>query len=187
MFETDAGGNGATSTTFVGIDAIGGTIPSANRFDIDAFPVLEQRIIAGDPLRGTITGDINGDGFVDAGHEYDVTLALENVFNLVPAASVIYTTRTVFGSGTPGAVTIPTPTVSMGPNVSQFEGDSGLTAFRLLRESLTSSSVSDYGHLCDRETARQLVRPTIFPKPPRSRSCLVAQRHRTLLSRSWET
>ncbi len=129
LFETDAGGTGATSTTFVGIDASGGTIPPANRYDIDSFPVLEERIIAGSPLRGTITGDTNGDGFVDVGREYDVTLALENIFNLPAGGSAIYTTRTVFGSGTPGDISITTPTVAMGPDVSQFEGDSGLTNF----------------------------------------------------------
>jgi hypothetical protein len=129
LFETDAGGTGETSTTFVGIDASGGTIPPANRFDIDAYPLLRGRIADGGQLRGVITGDINGDGFVDSGHEYDVTLGLLNQFNLAVGSSVIYTTRTVFGSGTPGAVDLGIPTASIGPDVSQFEGDSGLTNF----------------------------------------------------------
>ena len=129
LFETDSGGTGTTSTTFVGIDASGGTIPTSARFEVNSFSGLEERIIAGTPLDDAVAGDNNGDGFIDAGAEYDVTLALRNVFNVAPGATAIYSTRTVFGSGTPGSVSITNPTVDIGPDVSHLEGDSGLTNF----------------------------------------------------------
>ena len=124
LFETDAGGSGTTDTTFVGIDATGGTIPTAQRFEVDQYPLLEQSIIAGDPPDNIITGDSNGDALVDAGQEYDVTLVLRNLFNLTPGASTNYSTRTIFGSGNLEDVTITFPTVSIG-DVSQVEGDAG--------------------------------------------------------------
>ncbi len=127
LFETDAGGTGSTDTTFLGIDANGGTIPANNRFEIDAYSGLESRIIAGSALDASITGDTNGDGFVDAGNEYDVTLALLNVFDLAPGVSATYTTRTVFGSGTPEDVPIGLPIVRAGPDLSVPEGASGIT------------------------------------------------------------
>ncbi len=85
LFETDAGGGGTTATTFLGIDANGGTIPATNRFEVAQFSTLEEEVIAGNTLNGLISGDGNGDGFVDAGSEYDVTLAMVNEFTLAPA------------------------------------------------------------------------------------------------------
>ncbi len=128
LFETDAGGTGTTSTTFVGIDTSGGTVEASDRYEIDAYPLLEERVIAGNPLANHITGDNNGDGFVDAGQEYDVTLAFRTVYTLAAGQSAFYSTRTVFGSGNPGDVNIAIPTVSA-PDVAQLEGDSGTTPF----------------------------------------------------------
>ena len=128
LFETDAGG-GSASTTFLGIDATGGTIPSSNRFEVAAYPSLEEQILAGTALDGRIAGDNNGDGFVDTGGEYDVTLGMVNQFSLAPGASAFYTTRTIFGSGTPGSVSIQLPTVSVGVDVTQFEGNSGTSNY----------------------------------------------------------
>jgi len=129
LFETDAGGTGATNTTFVGIDTFGGTVPTTNRFEVDSFSGLESRIIDGTALDDLVARDGDRNGFVDVGSEYDVTLGLRNVFNLAPGASASYTTRTVFGSGTPGDVSIAIPSVDIGPDVSHSEGDSGLTNF----------------------------------------------------------
>lgn len=127
LFETDAGGSGETDTTFLGIDANGGTIPSSQRFELDSYNELVTGIIAGDSLDDTVTGDTNGDGFVDPGNEYDITLALLNVFDLAPGASATYTTRTVFGSGTPEDVGLGLPEVNLEPDISVVEGDSGST------------------------------------------------------------
>ena len=101
VFETDAGGGGATSTTFLGITGTGGTIPVTNRFEVDSWSGVQTRIAAGTALDDLIAGDLNGDGFVDVGREYDVTLGLRNLFSLAPGASDTYTTLTVFGSGAP--------------------------------------------------------------------------------------
>ena len=126
LFETDAGGTGSTDTTFIGIDSNGGTIPATNHFEIERYSLLLQQIGAGTALDGLITGDNNGDGFVDAGNEYDITLALRNTFSLEPGAITTYTTRTVFGSGTPEDVSIGLPSIGS-PDVSVAEGDVGLT------------------------------------------------------------
>lgn len=128
LFETDAGGSGETDTTFLGLDATGGTIPTVGRFELDSWPTLAGRIIDGIALDDTVTGDLDGDGFIDVGQEYDVTLALRNQFTLGPGESVAYATRTVFGSGTPDDLPID-PLVEFGPDVMQLEGDSGLTPF----------------------------------------------------------
>ncbi|MEX0679607.1 MAG: Calx-beta domain-containing protein [Pirellulales bacterium] len=128
LFETDAGGSGATDTTFLGIDANGGTIPTIGRFEVDSFSGLGSRINDGSPLDNLITGDFNGDGFVDVGQEYDVTLALRNLFTVAAGESVIFATRTVFGSGTPEDLPFD-PLVEFGAEVMQLEGDGGLTPF----------------------------------------------------------
>ncbi len=98
LFETDAGGT-AASSTFVGITAKGGTIPTTNRFEIDQFPTLQNNIQGGAALDGQILNDTNGDQSIDV--PYDVTLGLRNTFNLAANASATYTTHTLFGTGTP--------------------------------------------------------------------------------------
>jgi Ca2+-binding RTX toxin-like protein len=98
LFETDRGGT-STSTTFVGITGKGGTIPTAGRYDIDRFPLLRSNLAAGRPLRNLVTNDTNGDRTVDI--PYDVSLALVNLFTLMPGESSTYTTHTVFGNGIP--------------------------------------------------------------------------------------
>lgn len=104
LFETDSATGASDSTTFVGIAANGGT---TGGFEIDFFDDLRTRIIAGNALDNTITGDSNNDGFVDAGGGYDVTLALARLLSLGAGESTTYTTTTFFGSGAPED--IPTP------------------------------------------------------------------------------
>ena len=106
LFETDTAGEPATSTTFIGITGTGGSAAQPGRFEIDAFPEFAQRIIAGEQLDDTITGDDTGeepddDEFVDEGQGFDLTLGFRNGFNLDPGASTVYTTTTIFGSGAP--------------------------------------------------------------------------------------
>ncbi len=126
LFETDAGGGGETDTTFFGIDATGGTIPTSGRFELESYSTLGNSVASGAALNDTIWGDFDGDGFIDAGAEYDVTLALRNVFTLAPGATASYTTRTVFGSGQPDALP-EDPVVSIVGDASGLEGDSGLS------------------------------------------------------------
>jgi hypothetical protein len=126
LFETDAGGSGSTSTTFVGLTALGGTIPTTDRFEILSFGPAGTLVLAGTPLGNSIQGDVNADGFIDPGNEYDVVLVLRNVFTLAPGASTVYTTTTIFGSGTP---------------VSAVPGPSGVT----VAESGGSTSVAEGG------------------------------------------
>lgn len=67
LFETDSATGSATSTTFVGITAEGGTIPGTGRYEVDSFAGLRGRIIAGTALDDTVTGDGgNADQFIDA-------------------------------------------------------------------------------------------------------------------------
>ena len=104
LFETDAGGSGSTDSTFLGITGLGGMVPTSNRFEIDdffGFPNLDGRIAAGTALDDIITGDLDMDGFIDVGQEYDVTLGLLNTFSLAPGELGTYTTHTLFGSGAP--------------------------------------------------------------------------------------
>jgi hypothetical protein len=101
LFETDAGGTGSTDTTFVGITATGGTEPATNRFEIDSFAGVRSRIISGAALDDTVTGDGDADGFIDSGSEYDVTMALRNVYVLAPGESATFETKTLFGTGAP--------------------------------------------------------------------------------------
>lgn len=108
LFQTDAGGSADDDTTFVGITASGGTVPASNRFEIDEYSGLRSRIVDGMALDNTVTGDGDADQFIDAGNEYDVTLAFRNAFTLDVGESAVYTTDTLFGSGAPAAVPEPT-------------------------------------------------------------------------------
>lgn len=100
LFETDAGGSGATDTTFVGITGFGGTEPTMGRFDIVLYDVTSS-LRAGTNLSDTIINDGDGDQFIDVGGEDDVTLNLQNNFNIPAGGTVTYTTHTLFGSGAP--------------------------------------------------------------------------------------
>ena len=106
LFETDSGGTSA-STTFVGITGKGGTVPATDRYQILNYSQLETNLQNGAALADTIRNDANGDGSVDAGQEYDVTLGLRNVFSIAPGATSIYTTHTIFGSGIPANIVPP--------------------------------------------------------------------------------
>ena len=105
LFETDNGEDPSFATTFLGITAEGGSQEGPGRFEIDSFSGLRSRIVQGTDLDDEIQGDNFGnDGFVE--QAYDITLALRNDFSLEAGASETYTTRTIFGTGTPGTVDI---------------------------------------------------------------------------------
>ncbi len=116
LFETDSATGSATSTTFVGITAQGGTEPVAGRFEIDSYSGLRSRIISGIDLDNVVTGDgPDLDLFVDAGAGYDITLALNNTFLLNSGETSTYTTKTLFGTGAPRD-SIPTNPTSSVPD-----------------------------------------------------------------------
>lgn len=115
LFETDETGTSSDDNTFVGITAEGGTI-STDRFEISQFANIGGKIVSNiEPLfvfPNVITGDSNLDGFID-GAGYDVTLGLRNEFSLVEGESVVYVTKTFFGSGATEDVEIDPPTEEM--------------------------------------------------------------------------
>ena len=110
MFETDSATGTADSTTFIGITATGGTQSQTTRYQANTFSDLRADIEAGTPLNQTIYNDgPDPDQFVDAGQGYDITLGLQNIFNLAPGQVGTYTTGTLFGTGVPGEIFVRPP------------------------------------------------------------------------------
>jgi len=104
LFETDSGGTGPINTTFVGISNPGANEATVNTYDVDDFEILTDRIFTqGAPLRDRVSGDLDGNGFVDLGNEYDVALALRRLLTVNPGATASFVTRTNFG-GQPALV-----------------------------------------------------------------------------------
>jgi hypothetical protein len=111
VFETDVAGEPAASTNFIGITAAGGTTPATGRYEVGQWSSsggFPGRIAADMPLGDVVFGDgADADEFVDAGHDYDVGIALANVFALAPGERVTYVTTTLFGTGAPSQVVGP--------------------------------------------------------------------------------
>lgn len=108
LFETEQGGV-SSNGTFIGITskpnpALPPTVFPANRFELSLFPTLRNSIRNGDALKNQIANDANSDGSVDPGQEGNVTLALRNTYSLLPGASGVYTTHTIFGNGRPDQI-----------------------------------------------------------------------------------
>jgi hypothetical protein len=108
VFQTDRAGAPSTAVDFVGVTAVGGTIPTSGRYEVNEWSDFPARIADGIPLADVVYNDgPDEDEFVDEGEDYDVGIALSNRFNgLAPGESVTYTTRTIFGSGAPTRVTL---------------------------------------------------------------------------------
>jgi hypothetical protein len=105
LFETDTATGTSESTTFVGISAEGGAVPSAGRFEVAPFSGLRSRILNGAALTDRVAGDgLDGDQFIDAGSGFNVTLALRNEFALAAGETAVYVTRTFFGTAVPDPV-----------------------------------------------------------------------------------
>ncbi|MBU3077347.1 PEPxxWA-CTERM sorting domain-containing protein [Sphingomonas sp. XMGL2] len=104
LFETDAATGRNDLATFIGIYNEGG---EALGFDVDHYGSLRPRIGGGSSLNNLVNGDGNGDGFIDAGGGYDVALGLINGFSIGAGEQSLFTTHTIFGSGTPGSVQVP--------------------------------------------------------------------------------
>jgi subtilisin-like proprotein convertase family protein len=137
MFEIDSATGRYDPTTFVGITATGGT-PSANRYEADYFPYLRHQVIAGTNLDQVIENDgPDPDQFVDAGQGYDITLALANIFNLAPGEVGVYTTSTLFGTGTPDETVEVPPAAPPPPPPFQFSG--------VVKNDLNNNGLNDPG------------------------------------------
>jgi hypothetical protein len=104
LFETDAATGRNDLASFIGIYNEGGT---PQGFDVDYYGALRPRIGSGRPLNNTVSGDGNGDGFIDAGAGYDVSLGLVNGLSVGAGQQGSFITHTIFGSGTPGSVQVP--------------------------------------------------------------------------------
>jgi len=111
LFETDAVGDSSTSTTFVGVTSEGGTVPMLKRYEMNEFDAFGIGVFLGDDLLNLIFNDLDADQFIDTA--YDVSLALRNEFSLGADESVVYVTKTIFGSGAPEDVEIDPPTEEM--------------------------------------------------------------------------
>jgi len=110
LFETDSATGSSTSTNYVAITAEGGTESAPNRYEIDIFSGLRNRIIAGTDLDDTVKFDGgDADEFIDASSGYDVSMALRNTFSLGGGDSVVYVTKTIFGTGAPEDFRFPPP------------------------------------------------------------------------------
>jgi hypothetical protein len=99
-FITDNAGPASTNTPFIAMTAVGGQAITSGRFDVDRGALLEDRLFdpaTTQPLRNSVSGDIDADGFVDAGQGYDSAAALRNAFTLLPGQSIVYVTDTIFG------------------------------------------------------------------------------------------
>lgn len=111
LFETDGVGGSSTFTTFIGVTSEGGTVPITKRYEMNAFPNFGSGISNGgaDLLNDIFNDNADLDEFIDTA--YDVSLALRNEFSLDENESVVYVTKTVFGSGTPDDAEIDPPTM----------------------------------------------------------------------------
>ena len=99
LFGTDIAGGPTTVTPFVGLTSSGGEALFDDRYDVDRVELLRSRLFEEDtPLRNRVSGDSNGDRFVDSGNAYDVALALREWFTVAPGQSVTYVTNTFFGT-----------------------------------------------------------------------------------------
>jgi Ca2+-binding RTX toxin-like protein len=110
LFETDAGGNQSSDTTFLGVTGIGGTEPATDRFSVESCCVTFAQ--DGTPLSDAVMNNNDGDDFVDIGLEFDVSLAMRNVFSIPVGGMTTYSTHTIFGSGAPDSTGGPPPNVA---------------------------------------------------------------------------
>ncbi|MGV6819786.1 MAG: VPLPA-CTERM sorting domain-containing protein [Parvularcula sp.] len=99
LYETDAAEGSSAAATFVGISTTGGNAGLDQNFEIDSFSGLRSRIQSGASLDNQVTGDTDGDGFIN--DPYDVTLALQDFFQLGVNETVTWTTNTLFGNAVP--------------------------------------------------------------------------------------
>ncbi len=117
LFSTNVGGTPSTNyPEYLAVATVGGSFSTSDRFQVGAYSTVLNNILNGTPLTNTVAGDNNGDGFVDAGREYNVTEGARRSFTLAAGASSTYTTYTVWGTGVPASLNLfPTITLPSGP------------------------------------------------------------------------
>ncbi|HZN67208.1 MAG TPA: Calx-beta domain-containing protein [Tepidisphaeraceae bacterium] len=100
IFEFDTVTSQSEPTAFFGITASGNGANAG--FTIQPFPYMDD-VVASNGIApvdlNVINGDANGDRITDQG--YDVTVTLADAFVVPAGGSVVYTTTTIFGEGTP--------------------------------------------------------------------------------------
>ncbi len=149
LFETDAGGDPATATTFFGITGLGGSTPSNGRFEVEHFSVLQGNIEAGLALSDAFTDfgvsvDTDMDDFVDAGSEYDLALGLLNSFSLATGEIGTYTTHTLYGTGAPNAVAQNSPPIASDDTATAITDTGGTVTFDIVSNDNDSDGALDF-------------------------------------------
>src|SRR5581483_2023608 len=120
--------NNSPNTVPLEITGQGGTVPATDRFEIDDFPRIDMKILAGTAFNNTVINDANADGVIDAGMETHATIGVRNTFSIAAGASDTYTTTTFFGSSvTPTPTPAPTPPPPAPTGIEgSYIGSSGL-------------------------------------------------------------
>lgn len=104
-FEFDTGDDPSNATTYVGIENGGGTHLgfSVQPYDLSVGELFREAIrnAGGIPpaFLDTIAGDSDGDRLTDGAQDF--TLALQNTLTIPAGETAAFTTRTIFGAGTP--------------------------------------------------------------------------------------
>jgi Putative Ig domain/Lipase (class 3) len=131
LFETDSGETAQTSTTFIGITTT--ERPSASsvgRYEVGKYDTVRDDVLNGYILNGLVSGDSNGNGFIDQG-PYDVASAFSNKYTINPGQTVTYVTNTTFGQGAPATAVFPNRPPIVGNHISDVTATSG-TTFKLV-------------------------------------------------------
>jgi Ca2+-binding RTX toxin-like protein len=120
MLETDRVGTPSTVAAFVAITGVHGTVPTTNRYELNVWPAMENRIQNGQVLQDLVNGDVDGDEFVD--NPNHSVVAVRNVFSIGPGETQLYTAHTIFGNADP--TTIGAPPVNVAPTANPDTGTS---------------------------------------------------------------
>ena len=97
VYEFDGGDDPNEPTTFVGIQSLGGTYEGGTvRAYRYTSTIISSNGIPPSHL-DVAQNDADGDGITD--NAFDVTISQQNVFTIANGATVVYTTRTIFGRG----------------------------------------------------------------------------------------
>jgi hypothetical protein len=112
LFTTDSATASSDVADVYGIQATGA---QALHYEVSAYnPILDTgalrdiRTLPGGDLLDIISGDNDGDNFIDSGADYDVTMGLQSLITIPAVQDEIYVTRTYFGQLAPQDIQPPT-------------------------------------------------------------------------------